>query len=80
MEDFERAVADLHPATVDVLGFFEYSHLPEEGQRISHQFHDLAWSIATDATTDGPQLTLCLQDLLRAKDAAVRAALPKRGW
>ena len=71
-----------------ILQFFGYQHLPEQLQRISKPFHDLARSIcAADQgnaclPTDlrlprNPERTVALRKLLEAKDAAVRAALAK---
>ncbi len=62
-----------HPAVADALSHFEYAHLPEHLQAISKPVHDLAHHMAEHL--DGPQLTIGLQDLLRAKDAFVRAAV-----
>ena len=64
----------LHPATMAVLEFFEYSHLPARLQDVSRPFYDLAWGVAYRATND-PETTACLRKLLEAKDCAVRAAL-----
>lgn len=65
----------LHPATADVLRFFAYEHLPPDLRQWSHQFHTLAHELA--GGLEGPELTVALRKLLEAKDAAVRAALPR---
>jgi hypothetical protein len=62
-----------HPAVADVLGHFAYDHLPVHLQVVSKPICELAHQMA--AELDGPQLTIGLQDLLRAKDAFVRAAV-----
>jgi hypothetical protein len=67
------AAKPYHPAVADVLGHFAYEHLPEYLQAISKPVCELAHQMAEQL--DGPQLTIGLQDLLRAKDAFVRAAV-----
>lgn len=66
----------LHPATVQLLELFEYKHLPPHLQRISKQFHDLAWRIAQEPTERGAEQTTCLRKLREAKDCAVTMAVP----
>jgi hypothetical protein len=67
----------LHPATKDILRFFEYDQLPEGPLRdTSKRCRDLAYAMAYDPNLEGAQLTRGLDDLLRAKDCFVRAALP----
>jgi hypothetical protein len=63
----------MHPATAQILRFFEFKHLPPKLQEISEPFHDLAHQVAVEL--DGPEVTVCLRKLLEAKDCAVRAAL-----
>lgn len=65
----------IHPATIEILRYFDYSHLPEHLQRISQPVHALAHDMAE--RLDGPELTAGLRKLLEAKDCFVRAALPK---
>ena len=65
----------LHPATLQVLKYFTYAHLPPALQDISMRFHDLAWSLAQDLP-ESPEVTVGLRKLLEAKDCFVRAALP----
>ena len=56
--------------------FFEYGHLKPELQEISKPFCDLAkWVIAT--LPSNPERTICLRNILLAKDSAVRAKLAK---
>lgn len=64
----------MHPATLHVLKFFAYGHLPVELQKISRPFADLA-NIVANQNPDNPETTVALRKLLEAKDAAVRAAL-----
>lgn len=66
---------DRHPATVSLLRFFAFEHLPVALRVISEPCADLA-SHMTDALPDGPELTAGLRKLLEAKDCFVRAALP----
>ena len=69
----------MHPATAQILRFFEYDHLPEgEGREISYQFHNLAVGLADNLPED-PETTIALRKLLEAKDASVRAALVGEG-
>jgi hypothetical protein len=58
--------------TDDVLTFFHYAHLPEGALRdTSSKFCQLArWLV--DNTPRCPQRTIALNNLLAAKDAAVR--------
>jgi len=65
-----------HPATVEILRFFEYGHLPPHLQTISAPVGDLAIQMA--AELDGPELTAGLRKLLEAKDCFVRAAVEQR--
>lgn len=64
----------MHPATKEMLKYFEYSHLPQNLQEISAPFCDLAHNFA-NLDLNGPEVTVCLRKLLEAKDCAVRAAL-----
>ena len=63
----------MHPATEQILRYFEYEHLPEHLHWASQPFHELAHLVAT--SLEGPEATVCLRKLLEAKDCAVRAAL-----
>jgi hypothetical protein len=63
----------MHPATTQILRFFEFAHLPPRLQEISRPFHALAHDLA--GKLDGPELTVGLRKLLEAKDCMVRAAL-----
>lgn len=65
----------IHPATAEILRFFEYDHLPPHLQGVSMPFHSLAHQAVLNL--DGPELTAGLRKLLEAKDCFVRAALPK---
>jgi len=59
-----------------LLQFFTYTHLPENLQKISKPFCQLAEHIA-DTTPDNPEQTMALRKLLEAKDCAVRSVLFK---
>lgn len=65
----------LHPATAQLLRYFEHGHLPEKLQEIARPIHDLANEMA--AKLEGPELTAGLRKLLEAKDCLVRAALDR---
>jgi len=71
----EVAGKALHPATVEILRFFAWVHLPPHLAAVSRQFADLASSLAYDPHLDGPEVAVALRKLLEAKDAAVRARL-----
>lgn len=72
-----NALANRHPGTVQLLGFFAFDHLPAFLQAVSAPCHDLAFDMAT-TLPDGPELTAGLRKLLEAKDAFVRQALVAR--
>lgn len=61
-----------HPAVAAALSHFRFEHLPPYLQEVSRPCAELAHAIVA-ACPDDPQLTIGLQDLLRAKDAFVRA-------
>jgi hypothetical protein len=63
-----------HPATVALLRYFAYSHLPARLQRISRPYAELAERMV-DMLPPIAETTVCLRKLLEAKDCAVRAAL-----
>lgn len=65
----------IHPATAKVLSYFEYEHLPEGPLRdTSKKFYDFAHDLAASLPPVA-KTTDALNELLRAKDDAVRAAL-----
>jgi hypothetical protein len=66
-------MAELHPATAEILQHFAFGHLPPHLQEVSGQFHALAHDMA--ARLSGPELTAGLRKLLEAKDCMVRAAV-----
>ncbi len=57
-----------------ILRYFVFLHLPENLQKVSSPFSDLAWKIEK-MLPPGPEKSTALRKLLEAKDAAVRAAL-----
>jgi hypothetical protein len=63
-----------HAATVGLLRFFEFEHLPPHLRTTSRECHMLAHAMV-DRLPDGPELTSGLRKLLEAKDCFVRAAL-----
>lgn len=63
-----------HPATVQLLRWFEYDHLIGKQREMSHRVHNMAHSMA-DELEDGPELTAGLRKLLEAKDCFVRASI-----
>lgn len=64
----------MNPAIEHVLKFFAYAHLPDNLQRISKPFCDLASTVAESAP-NSRETTVALRKLLEAKDAAVRAVI-----
>jgi hypothetical protein len=62
--------------TPDDFAQFTYAHLPAHLQAVSKRFYDLAeWTVLT--IKPGHQRNVGLLDLLRSKDAIVRAALAR---
>lgn len=59
-----------------LLQFFKYDHLPENLQKISKPFGDLANNIVSTLPSN-PERTAALRKLLEAKDCAVRANIFK---
>lgn len=53
---------------------FGFHHLPPQLQVVSEPFANLS-ALIIENLPDGYQRTVCLQKLLEAKDAAVRAAI-----
>lgn len=67
-------MSNRHPATVQLLSWFDYAHLPEHLQKVSKPFGDLAHEMV-DQLPDGPELSAGLRKLLESKDCMVRAAV-----
>ena len=64
-----------HPATIQLLRWFEFGHLAEgRAREISQTFH-LQAHLMVGELPDGPELTAGLRKLLEAKDCCVRAAI-----
>lgn len=64
--------------TFPILRFFRFSHLPPALQELSAPFSDLAYTVAARGlTSDRAETTVALRKLLEAKDAAVRAGVPR---
>lgn len=68
--DFENR----HPATVQLLRWFEFDHLEGKPKGISRSCHSQAHTMV-DELPDGPELAAGLRKLLEAKDCFVRAAV-----
>lgn len=58
--------------------YFEYQHLPEDLQKISKPFYELA-HLLEDMLPDGPEKSAGMRHLLEAKDSMVRVGLDMRG-
>jgi hypothetical protein len=65
----------LHPATAQILRYFDHAHLPPHLQVVSAPFSELAHYVAETLQLDGPELTAGLRKMLEGKDCVVRAAL-----
>lgn len=63
-----------HPATVALLRWFEFDHLPPHLQGVSAPFYRLAHETVA-LLPDDPELTTGLRKLLEAKDCIVRARI-----
>jgi hypothetical protein len=60
---------------MDILRYFQYSHLPEGPLRKTSQlFNNLVYELDS-RLPDGAEKSVALRKLLESKDAAVRAAL-----
>lgn len=59
-----------------LLQFFEYKHLPENLQKVSAPFGELAKQIV-EILPSNPERSTALRKLLEAKDCAVRANIFK---
>jgi hypothetical protein len=61
-----------HPAIAEKLEYFEHDHLAPALKGVVQYFWNLAHWLANEVDSH-PQLTIALQKLIEAKDAAVRA-------
>jgi hypothetical protein len=68
--------AVLRKDTVRLLGHFGWKHLPESLQAASRPFGELAEHLVA-TYGESPDLTKALNELLAAKDWAVRSARPE---
>lgn len=59
------------------MDYFQYKHLPENLQKISAPFGEVAEKMAT-SLPEGPEVSAGLRKLLEAKDCFVRAALKNK--
>lgn len=62
------------PPAERIMQFFTYAHLPDELQRVSAPFCELAARIV-EMLPRNPERSVALRKLLESKDAAVRAAV-----
>ena len=56
-----------------IMQYFEYEHLPENLQKVSKPFNELATTMEA-SLPNGPEKIAGLRKLLEAKDCMVRAA------
>ncbi len=59
-----------------MLQFFKYKHLPDNLQKISKSFCELAEKVV-ETLPRNPERTVALRKLLESKDCAVRTVLDK---
>lgn len=64
----------LHPATENILQFFEFDHLPDHLKDVSRVFKAVAEGMVKQVG-EGPETTVGLRKLLEAKDCFVRQAV-----
>jgi hypothetical protein len=65
----------LHPATAQILRYFDHAHLPPHLQVVAAPFRELAHYAAETLALEGAELTAGLRKVLEGKDCVVRAAL-----
>jgi hypothetical protein len=68
-------LSNRHPSVQQIARYFAFDHLPEHLQAVSRPCAELVEQMIA-ALPDDPELTFGLRQLLLAKDAFVRAALP----
>lgn len=61
-----------------ILHWFDCGHLPEHLQQVTRPYQQLAEELCRIAEP-GPERSVALRDLLRSKDAAVRALIKPGG-
>ena len=59
-----------------IMQYFEYKHLPENLQKVSKPFWELAITMEA-SLPPGPEKNVGLRKLLESKDCMVRAALKR---
>lgn len=59
-----------------IMQYFEYKHLPENLQKVSKPFWELATTMEA-SLPPGPEKNVGLRKLLESKDCMVRAALKR---
>lgn len=74
-EHAERLTEGRHPGVQSALQWLAFSHLPEELQRFSRPFYQTAAELLIEIPVDSPELTTTLNELVGAKDWAVRAGI-----
>jgi hypothetical protein len=75
-------VSGRHPATQQIMRWFDSSHLPAHVRPVPEACEELAHHMLA-LLGDGPELTAGLRHLLEAKDAFTRqqvAILSEAGW
>lgn len=75
-EEGYTRIVPLNLSEEHILQYFEYAHLPEQLQRVSRPFAEMAGAVIMQQPRS-PERTVALRKLLECKDATVRAALAK---
>lgn len=65
------------PQENSIIKYFVYAHLPENLQKVSKPFSELANSL-NETLLDGPEKSAGLRKLLESKDCMVRASLERK--
>lgn len=74
-EHAEALTEGRHPGVQAALQWLAFSHLPDELQRYSRPFYQTAVELVIEIREDSPELTTTLNELVGAKDWAVRAGI-----
>jgi hypothetical protein len=73
----QRSTVGVAQQVEELLSWFEYKQLPAALQERSKLFNELARQV-TEGRVWSDQTVICLLDLLRAKDAGVRALIQEQ--
>lgn len=77
-EHAARLTEGRHPGVVTAMAWLAFSHLPEWMQPFARPFYQTGAELITTITSDSAELTTTLNELVGAKDWAVRAGIRAR--